>query len=756
MRFRPGKISVVILVSVFVFLIAIFFAVSPLAKYIIEKNSVEWTGRKIKIDHLFINLWKWDVTASGLKVYENKSNKLFFSADKLYTDISILKSIKGLYQLNTFQVDGPRLVIEQNGSHFNFDDLMARFMTSDTTQKKTEKPAEPVKYSIARIEITHGTLIYRDLVLKNEIVMQQLNLGCPQLLWNLPQLNIAAGFTFKSGGNMQAKMALNLNSLAYKLNVGLQQFNLQVINPYTRDYIKTSFLGGLLSTDLLVTGNFNTPQAIALKGNVSLSDFRIDDAANVTVASWKDFRMAVDSLNVAKNMYNFGEVSLQSPYLLFEYYDKGDNFSNMMVPTETTAAAASADEVDYSNPFTIMAGYIKEISKDYVISNYTAQNVVISNGHVVYKDYTLEDKFVYDLEKLNLRSGPISSKSDSITCDMNCLANRSGILTAHLAFDPQDYKNMTINYAVEKMRISDFNPYTKFYVAHAFVEGMLSYISSNSIHNGELKSSNILNIKKIEVSRKLSDKPLYAIPLRLAIAILRDRKGNINLNIPVEGNLNDPTYKLGKVIWQIVKNLLVKAATAPFDLLAKAFGGNQEDIKYIRFDYLQHQFDSRQQKSLDLIGKALEEKPDLKAKMVQVASHDAEKELLALELAKEAYYKNKVLQSPKDSLDASDLKTIAAIANKDSLFNAWLNQQLLPENVSTLPAQLKSRKLIGEVRLGQEVDKLFALRNQQIINYLVNEKKIDASRIHISNTADEKSAEFESTPRYTVDFVVDE
>ena len=739
-------------------LIAIFFGISPLAKYQIEKNSVEWTGRKITMDHLFINLWRWDVTVKGLKVYEQKSSKQFFSADEIYTDISMLKAIGGEYQVNTFRVEGPKLMIEQNGNKFNFDDLVTRFTASDTTQKEPEQPSEPTKYRIERIEITNGTITYKDMLLKNELVMQQFKMGCPLLVWNSPLLNAATEFSLNSGGKAEANILLNLDSLSYTLNANVKKLNLQLLVPYLKDYVVTSYVGGLLSSKLLIKGDFDVPEAVAVKGNIELSDFRIDDKDKATVASWKNFAIAVDSLDVAGNIYDFGEISMQDPYLLFEYYDKSDNFTNLMVPAQTTSTdtTTSADQVDYSNPFTIMADYIKEISKDYIISNYTARDVQIHNGHIVYKDYTLEDKFVYDLENLEMQSGPISSKSDSISFDMSCMANRSGKLKAHLSFDPRDYMNMSVNYSIDNMRISDFNPYSKFYVAHAFVEGLLFYYSTNTISNGQLKSTNVMSIKKIEVSRRIKGMGLMDVPLRLAIAILRDRKGNIDLDIPVEGNLKDPTYKVGKVIWQIVKNLIVKAATAPFDLLAKAFGGNEDDIKYIRFDYLQKQFDNRQLKSLDLVGRALTEKPELKAKLVQVASRESEKELLALFLAKGMYYKKAILKTPKDSLDAKDLEAISGISNKDTLFNTWLNQMFLPEDVSGMPSQLKCRKMFGEQVLDQEVNNLFAIRNRLILNYLVNEKKLDPSRITITNTTDEKSAEFESTPRYTIEFHVDE
>jgi hypothetical protein len=306
------------------------------------------------------------------------------------------------------------------------------------------------------------------------------------------------------------------------------------------------------------------------------------------------------------------------------------------------------------------------------------------------------------------------------------------------------------------MRVSDFNPYSKFYVAHSFVEGLLHYASTNTIHDGKLKSTNKMHIDKIEVSRRIPGRGLYNLPLRLAIVLLRDRHGNIDLDIPVEGDLNDPKYKLGKVIWKVLGNLVVKAATAPFSLLAKAFGANEEDLKVIRFDYLQNSFDKRQLKNLDLISRSLESKPGLKVAMVQVASHENEKEALALFLTKKDFYLEKVLNVQKDSLSPDELKAVSDIPNNDSLFNAWLNAKLLPRDVSGLPAQLKSRQLKGEQWLNQQVDKLFDTRNNFVRNYLVNVKKIDAAAVKITNTNDEKSAQFESTPRYKIDFVVEE
>jgi hypothetical protein len=756
MRLKPGKFAIKLIIGITILVITIFFAVSPVAKYFIEKNSEAWTGRKITMKSLFINLLNWNVTVKGIRVYESGNKEVFFSADKIHTELSLLQMIKGGYKLKIIKVESPYIIIEQNGDHFNFDDLIQRFTSEDTVKKKPDDSEKPLEYYLEAISVSGGRFIYRDKQVHNEIILQDFIFKCPLLAWNEPEIKTTLGFSLKSGGRILSTFILNSKTMAYTLWTKADAVDLKVLYPYVKDFILTTGAGGALSSNILLGGNFNKPQAIALSGDIGLSDFSGIDIKKQTVASWKSFDVHIDSINIADNRYDFGKISLSEPLILVELYKTGNNISNLMVPAESVASdSASVDSIDYSNPFTMMADYIRAISRDYIISNYTATSVKISNGHIVYNDYTLEDRFTYDLEDLNLQTGRIDSKSDSISFSLSCLANRSGLLNAHLAFDPKDYKNMAINYSVNKMRISDFNPYSRFYVAHAFVEGLLDYESSNTIHNGILASTNVMHIEKIEVSKRIG-KGLYSLPVRLAIVILRDRHGNIDLDIPVEGNLNDPTYKLGKVIWKILGNLVVKAATAPFSLLSKAFGADEEELKRIRFDYLQKTFDKQQIKSLDLISKSLKEKPGLKVSMVQVASRENEKEALALFQTKSDYYFENIVHEQKESLSADEIKSITAISNNDSLFNTWLNRKLLPQDVVSVPSQLKCRMLKGEEWLNQQTAILFEQRNRFILNYLVNEKQLDAGSIIISTTMDEKSAQFESTPRYIIEFIVDE
>jgi uncharacterized protein involved in outer membrane biogenesis len=264
MRIKPRRIVLIILIAFAVLLIAAFFAISPVAKYVIEKNSEEWTGRKITMNHLYINLWKWNVTVRDLKVYESKSDSVFFSAGKIFTDINVMPAIKGEYIINTIQIVAPNVVIDQYSDRFNFDDLITRFTAIDTTAKEPETPSEPTKYRVSNIEITDGSITYRDKVLNHEIVLQKFKFGCPLLVWNSPWLDAATEFTFRSGGQAEARLKLNLDSLSYTLGANIQDLDMQIITPYMKDFIITSYAGGVMDSKLLVKGDFDVPEAVAL------------------------------------------------------------------------------------------------------------------------------------------------------------------------------------------------------------------------------------------------------------------------------------------------------------------------------------------------------------------------------------------------------------------------------------------------------------------------------------------------------------
>jgi hypothetical protein len=230
-----------------------------------------------------------------------------------------------------------------------------------------------------------------------------------------------------------------------------------------------------------------------------------------------------------------------------------------------------------------------------------------------------------------------------------------------------------------------------------------------------------LEIRKIEVGKKIKNTTAFDLPIRLAVAILRDQHGNVNLDVPVEGNLYDPEYKLGKVIWGIVKNILVKAATSPFKLLARAIDADEDDLKSIRFEYLSDSLTKKQEKNLSLLTRVLKQKPELKIELVYKPAHPDEKEMLAAFEAKKRYIL-KIDSTRDDVPTTAQLKQIEELSINDSAFVHYLDRRLLFEG--SAPAIEKCKRFVGKRRLDNEMETIINNRKKLMTDYLASQEEL--------------------------------
>ena len=140
-----------------------------------------------------------------------------------------------------------------------------------------------------------------------------------------------------------------------------------------------------------------------------------------------------------------------------------------------------------------------------------------------------------------------------------------------------------------KARINDLDlspatPYSGKYAGYAIEKGKLSVDVKYSISKGKLDSQNNIFIDQFNFGDKVESPQATKLPVKLAVALLKDRKGEIKLDLPVTGSLDDPKFSVWGIIVKIIVNLIAKAATSPFALLGAAFGGGEE-LSYVEFDY---------------------------------------------------------------------------------------------------------------------------------------------------------------------------
>ena len=733
------KITVILSSILLGLVLMIIIFISPISKYLIEKYSEEYTGRKITMEGLRMNIFNGSITTKGLIVYEAKSNSPFFKADTFNLNIAVYKLWVGKYEITSVELSNLYLQVIQKGNKFNYDDLMNRFFADDTTKKVD---TEPVKYWARNIQVNNATILYTNTKPLTNIKLIKGAVQIPLISWDDPIYKIQTAFDLSTGGSCKALLHFNTNTFDYKAKIDIDQLSIDFLYPYLKDYMKVKSLKGLINTNLWLSGNANQPTAIALSGSIKANNFAIVDATNELLTAIDETNVLIDTINTAKNRYNFRSISMDHPFFRLSMYDKGFNYERIM----TTPLAMSGDTSStvYSNVFLMMSGYIQEIVREYDVNNYQINQFRVTRGQCIFTDFTHGDKFRYVLDSMTLSSDRLSSANPFLMFSVNSRLNTSGKMSGTLKVDPKHYQDIIIDASIKELLITDFNPYSKYYVATPFLNGTISYENQTTVLGGKLDSKNILDIRQVKAGKKVKNSTAMNLPVRLAVSLLKDVKGNIHLDIPVKGSLNDPKFKWGRVIWGVLKNLVIKAATAPFRLLANLFGGKEEDFKEMQFEYTQTDIMPNQQTVLDRLAKIAIDKPEIKIELTQVTNILDETEAIAVYQMKQKYL------GISNAISAQELKRRTdSISNNDSLFVKYLVSKL-PNAQGLQSTEEKSVQLIGREKIIPEVYALMDKRNTAVIQYLVNQKKVPATNIAISNTKELNQLQKSAPPKYVI------
>ena len=709
------KITAVIVLFLVALLAVVLLSVSSIARYMINNYGKDYIGRKIYVEKLRINLLNGKVSLRNVVLFEADDQTHFVDIGSLQLNTSVPAIIRGSYEVTEVYVGEPVIRISQDGYKFNFDDMIAFFSDTASVPDPDTTSAEELRYSVENILIEKGKIIYENAMPRLRVEVDSIKIALPLISSHDPVLQPAISFSLASGGEADLGIIYNSMNGDYTARGEVKQLNLSLLYPYLHDYIYVNSLDGTFSASLSLSGNANRPSEISAAGNLALENLAVVDTTGLLLASAGRIAVAADTINTPRDFYYFSEIAIERPFVRFAMYDDGYNFDRLLVPS---ASADSLGEVgaveDYANIFRMMADYVSDYFREYKISNYKANKVILTQGEIIYTDYTLEDKFTYRLDSLEIISENLNSASDRINVKLSSRLNNKGSFSGTMAVNPDGFSEMEILYSIRGIMLSDINPYSVYYVATPFIDGRFTFENEIYIRDRQLKSENRLVVEKVMAGAKVKNNTAMNIPVRLAIAILRDLNGDIRLSVPVEGDLDDPDYKWGKALWGVFKNLIIKAAVAPYRLMSGLFGGKEEDYQQLNMRMLQQEVSETNQTQLLKLAEALKSKPELGIELTQMFDAEAEKELLAVYLAKAKFLQ--IADSALFGLSATE--KISALPNRDTVFNAWLNKQ--PGIAGSLTSVFeKSEQLVGRQKLSSLALQLPDNRNNSIRAALV-------------------------------------
>lgn len=735
---RPSrwKRRLIVLGSV---LVAVLLIVAFLFPYIlkryIETHSEEWIGRKVTIGHIILNPFTFRYGVSDVTCYEPKSDQVFVS----WADISVRSNLWAGFRANHWRFTGLRITepyfhIVQRGDRFNFSDLLELGGEDTTTTADT---TAPVRFSMEDIRLTGGRIAYISDVLAAPVGIRDLNATSNIISSESARMDFGLGFELNDGGRMDGGFMLDTEKERYAINAHLRAFALSQLLPYLQDFFRCKALEGSMDIDLDLVDSYADTTSLVLSAAMGLDGVKLLDPDGEQLFGLKNARAALDTVIAKDQHLEVGDVILDGADVRFVLLNDGtDNWTRLLkLDTTATVSDTSATrlQVSESNVFVLLAEYISYLGKQVIASEYTADSLAVVNTTVRFEDHTPALPFNYTITDIRVASQRVTSDQTEGIIAASATLNGTGHLEADAVFDPKDLRNVAVDLTVDKLDLAHLDPYFRWYAAHPVQDGVLRFTTTTSVFEGQLDSQNHLRVDKLKLGKKVDDHDpdIFVLPLRLATGLLKDVHGVVDLDMPVKGDLKDPQFKVWPIVWQVVKNLIVKAATAPGRLLVRAFqGADEEDLERVRFEYMQPGPARAQEKVLKQLASALKAKPELTVELIPIVDAKAEAKEVAVFHAKQAY-----LFSDKSAIDGADSTRIIELSARDSVFTAYVNGRTAGMEGKSLHDRCLS--LLGTAEADRIAGEIEYARRESTMQFLLGQGVEPAHVRYREGTAEE-------------------
>lgn len=405
------------------------------------------------------------------------------------------------------------------------------------------------------------------------------------------QLSLDTGVN--DSGRLEASGGVTLTPLSADLQVSSSDLNLQLVRAYVEPLVRIQLRSGLLGSQLQVQLRGVQPLDISVSGDANVTQLHIVDSARKRdLLKWQ--RLDLSGIDYQTDRLSIDGVALQQPYVRFIINENlTTNFSGLLVEQPAPQRRTTSDS---KAPMALRIGGIR-----------------INNGSANFADFSLTPNFATALGQLNGSIGTIDNQRPLVaSVDIEGRVDRYAPVTIKGGLTPFDPLNsLDIATRFRNVELTTLTPYSGKFAGYRIRKGRLNLDLRYRIEQGQLNAENKLLLEGLQLGEKVDSPDAVDLPVRLAVALLKDTKGNIDLSLPVSGNLDNPEFSVMPIVWQTLRNLLLRATQAPFKFIAGLVSGDDQDLSQISFAPGQTALDSSAQGTLDTLATALQERPAL-------------------------------------------------------------------------------------------------------------------------------------------------
>ncbi|MEH6565598.1 MAG: DUF748 domain-containing protein [Halopseudomonas sp.] len=485
-----------------------------------------------------------------------------------------------------------------------------------------DKPATPWQLVIKQIALQDYQLHLLDRVPEPEVALElgPLNLSISDFdsLGEQP-FNLSLDTGLNNNGQLSAAGQVTLKPLSADLQVVTSNIDLRLARPYFEPLVRIQLRSGQAHAGLKVALAGVSPLQLAVTGDAQVSQLHVVDAERQRdLLKWQQLQLT--GIAYGSNNLAIQQIDLQQPYARFIINeDLNTNFSGLLVEQPSKPAAPDAQA---SNPLGVRIGGIS-----------------LQDGSANFADFSLRPNFATAIAQLNGNIGTLDNQSTRpASVDVTGKVDRYAPVSIKGKLTPFDPLNsLDIATSFRNLELTTLTPYSGKFAGYRIRKGRLNLDLHYRIEQGQLNADNKVLLEGLQLGEKVDSPDAVDLPVRLAVALLKDTRGNIDIQLPVTGNLNDPQFSVMPIVWQTLRNLVVRAVQAPFKFIAGLVGGSEQDLSEVGFAPGTSELDGDAQSALTTLAAALKERPVLTLEIEGMSSAQADGPMLATERLNREY-----------------------------------------------------------------------------------------------------------------------
>ncbi|WP_054113986.1 DUF748 domain-containing protein [Marinagarivorans algicola] len=513
----------------------------------------------------------------------------------------------------------------------------------------------------------------------------------------------------------------------------IQKLMLSHLQPYAAQFAKIAIADGSLDATINVKSDESQEQQnFMIDSELSINQLKILEAnQNKTLLAWDLLALQALETSATGNALAVQKIILNKPYIDFKINQDGTTSIEHLLINQ-----ASDSTVETQAPSTETSAELKENSLPYHIK---MGSFAINNGSSNFADESLPLPFMTKIHNLNGGISTLDNHSKASTdiklegqLDEYGLLNIEGILTP---FALEENSNISLKF--ENINVPNFTPYAIKFAGRKITDGRLDLNLNYTLNNGALQGSNSIILRTFNLGESVEQPGALDLPLDLAIGLLKDNDKKITLDLPIAGDINNPSFSVASVLGQALKKILSSAISSPFRLLSGLVGGNSEAFGKVNFTPGASHISPPEQEKLHKLAQAMKARPKLLLKVPKTSAEHLD--IPALQEQQFMHHAELALGYPIDSEALTAKKTVKFLESgflkrKTSQDLKLFKQSFMTqEDNKSLDAlaytKALKQQLITQEAIANEQLTTLALDRAKAIQSVIVEQGIDHQRV---------------------------